>query len=514
MNNYPDFSKYGYQIEQELGHNRAGGRVTYKAIALATQQPVVIKKFQLLGSKNWAEYETYEREIQVLKQLNHPSIPLYLDKFETPTGFCLVTEYKHAPSLALRRNFTPEEIKQIAIAVLEILEYLQQQNPPVIHRDIKPENILVDSTNGIKVYLVDFGFAHLSGQDVAVSSIIKGTLGFMPPEQMFHRQLTEASDLYSLGATLICLLAGIKSIDIGDLIDESFRLDVKQLKLKLNRQAIAWLQKMVAVNLKERYPNAATALNALRSIEVTNNSATSKTLLSYFKPKVLAPIVGLATVSAVAFAHTTKISNWLKFSGKRLLDNASVTQFWNNAESQIPDLENLNLQGADLSYINLKFACLRGKDLRFADFRLACLQGADLRNANLEQANLEGADLRNANLKGASLERANLENANLENADLEEVNLKNANLKRARLWEVNLQNANLAGADLTRTSLWDALLVGANLSNAYLINTNFRGADLTNANLKGAYLKGVYLQGAIAPNGKTHHKVLGTSQKN
>ena len=81
-------------------------------------------------------------------------------------------EYKNAPSLAERRSFTVEEIKQIAVSVLEILVYLQQRTPPVIHRDIKPENILVD--NQLNAYLIDFGFARIRGGEMALSSVDGG----------------------------------------------------------------------------------------------------------------------------------------------------------------------------------------------------------------------------------------------------------------------------------------------------------------------------------------------------
>jgi serine/threonine protein kinase len=162
--NLPEFSELGYQIERELGHNRSGGRVTYLATQTSSYQegeegrnsyeevPVVIKQFQFakLGA-SWSDYEAHEREIQLLQQLNSPSIPHYLNSFETPDGFCLVQEYKKAPSLAQSQHFTPQEIKQIAVAVLEVLVYLQQQVPPVIHRDIKPENILVERSQPIKV---------------------------------------------------------------------------------------------------------------------------------------------------------------------------------------------------------------------------------------------------------------------------------------------------------------------------------------------------------------------------
>ena len=194
----PDFSKYGFRIKAELGANRAGGRVTYLATHIKTRQRVVIKQFQFArSSADWVGYDALHQEGQVLKSLKHPGIPRYLGVFRTQDGLCMVQEYKRAKSLAESRSFSPDEIRQIAIACLEILVYLQSRIPPVIHRDLKPGNILV--SRDLKVYLVDFGFARIGDGEVGVSSVVKGTLGFMPPEQIFNRQLTDASDLYGLG---------------------------------------------------------------------------------------------------------------------------------------------------------------------------------------------------------------------------------------------------------------------------------------------------------------------------
>lgn len=262
MSDYPDFSEQNYRIERELGHNRAGGRVTYLATDTRIDQPVVIKQFQFARSgSTWSSYDTYDREIQLLKELDHPGIPRYLDSFQTADGFCMVQEYKHAESLGVSRSYHPNEIRQIAIAALEVLVYLQNRIPPVIHRDIKPENILVDKSGN--VYLVDFGFARVGEGEVGVSSVVKGTLGFMPPEQLFNRQLTEASDLYGLGMSLICLLTGTKSDNIGDLVDISYRVSFKHLVPKLNQHWVNWLEKMVEPRLKDRYPNALAAIAAL-----------------------------------------------------------------------------------------------------------------------------------------------------------------------------------------------------------------------------------------------------------
>jgi serine/threonine protein kinase len=263
----PDFANYGYQVNSELGHNRAGGRVTYLATEINSKNSVVVKQFQFASpGANWSEYQASDRELQVLHQLDHPNIPRYLDSFQTGSGFCLVQEYKKAPSLAEKNDWSPQQIKQIAISVLEILKYLQSQIPPVIHRDLKPENILVDDQ--MKVTLVDFGFARAGAGEVAVSSVVKGTLGFMPPEQMFNRELTVASDLYSLGATLICLLTKTPSTEVGNLMDEMGRINFKSRVPKLSDRFINWLQKMVEPNYQNRFPSAEVALNALIPIQV------------------------------------------------------------------------------------------------------------------------------------------------------------------------------------------------------------------------------------------------------
>jgi uncharacterized protein YjbI with pentapeptide repeats len=553
MSNYPEFSSHGYQIKRQLGQNRQGGRFTYLATNTKTQQPVVIKQFQFAQpGASWGEYDAYESEIKLLQQLNHASIPRYLGSFETPTGFCLIQEYKKAPSLAQPRHFTPEEIKQIAIAVLEILMYFQRQQQTVIHRDIKPENILVDRSRQIKVYLVDFGFARRGGGEVAASSVVKGTLGFMPPEQLFNRQLTKASDLYSLGVTLICLLTKTKSIEIGNLIDKDYRINLKPLVPKLSRQFIEWLSKMTAPSLQERYPNAVAALTALKPIDVVDTDSIQKLLIHLrklsdsFSDAVLARKQTLVIGTTLIVVGVGITSYW---------QNRHVRQLRNTKKCVECNLQNANLrdaylEGADLRGANLKKAKLEGAFLKSAKLNGANLVGAKLNGANLGNARLEWTHLENTNLSGANLEmtvlvhvnlagadlrgvtleRATLANVNLESANLEGANLEHISLQRAfNLRRANLKNANLVGARLydsvgqhleganvSNFDLGEANLKGANLAGAILRGINLRGAnleganleraDLTGANLKDANLTGANLigtrwEGAILPNG-------------
>lgn len=295
MNTYPDFSEHNYQIVQELGRNREGGRISYLATSMDEQNHVVIKQFRFVQENaSWQGFKNYEREINILQAVNHPRIPRYLDSFETTDGFCMVQEYKDAPSLARKKSLTPSEIKDILVSILEILVDLQWRIPPIIHRDIKPENILISKNN--QAYLIDFGLARINNQELAMSSVIAGTPGFMPPEELFNRPLTKASDLYSLGATAIALVTHTPSAQLSNLIDDNYQFKFSHLLTRINPDFVDWLKTMVAPNLNDRFDTAQSALEALRPIDLTGISTIQK-------PKSIEPnftaIAGIAILGTI-----------------------------------------------------------------------------------------------------------------------------------------------------------------------------------------------------------------------
>jgi uncharacterized protein YjbI with pentapeptide repeats len=527
-----NFTPQGYEINQELGRNPIGGRVTYLAKDLQHDFPVVIKHFQFAEfDSNWKQYEAHQREIDILKQLEHPCIPCYLDDFETPKGFCLVQEYIPAESLAQPRHFTTQEVKQIAQDVLKILVYLQDQKPPIFHGNLKPENILVDRLGTLKVYLVGFGLPDQTKN--------LGSLGFMPPEQLFKHHLTPASDLYSLGATLVCLLMGIKAQDIGQLIDDSYNFNLEGLKPFVDKSFIDWLKKMVAPQLKNRYPNAAVALQALKSVSVVSKSNFFTKLLETTSPKILPPLIGITTLSfAIALSSVLTIPTPERpFHDDGLSANAvdrllisgecSDCNFQNvdlrsmNLEGSIltmsdfstASLQGVKLQGAVLKLTNFQGASLQGASLQGtasekANFAHANLQGANFQGANLSDVDFQGASLQGASLQSASLDRANLQEANLKGASLQNVNLRYGYLGNAFLNQVNLQGADLANANLEAAHLDSAYLQGANLQYAYLKNANLEAANLSNANLTGADLSNANLSNADLRNANLTDAVL------
>lgn len=252
-----------YQIRSQL--SRKLGRTTCLADDLSTQEPVIIKLLRFNEEFQWDNLKLFEREAATLKNLDRPEIPKYLDYFDLPDGFALVQAYIDAPSLEsilkAGRKFSEAEIIELADRLLDILTYLHQQNPPVIHRDIKPSNILLGNRSAHHVgdvYLVDFGSVQTVASKEGGSITIVGSYGYIPLEQ-FEGKTTSASDLYSLGMTLIYLLTGIHPIELG-------KVDGRvQFSAEISSQLKRWLGKMTHPHLDRRFDSAQIAQIALKS---------------------------------------------------------------------------------------------------------------------------------------------------------------------------------------------------------------------------------------------------------
>lgn len=258
-----------YLIEQELGRNI--GRRTLLARDQQTQELVVVKLLLFGHDFDWESLKLFEREVRVLQTLDHPAIPRYLDNREIDLpqgkGFILVQSYIDAPSLEALvksgKTFSEPEVKKIAKAILEILSYLHERNPPVIHRDLKPSNILVQrntESSKSEIYLVDFGSVQTLAATAGGTLTVVGTYGYMPPEQ-FGGRATAASDLYSLGATLIYLVTGTHP---ADLPQQDLRIQFEPVT-GVSPGFQQWLRQLTEPSLERRFASAKAALRALES---------------------------------------------------------------------------------------------------------------------------------------------------------------------------------------------------------------------------------------------------------
>ena len=157
MGNLPDLKIHGYQVSEKLSVHSNGNRISYLARENDSERLVVIKEWRLDRQVPSLDYANYLPEIVRLQQLDDPSIPRYLNSFQTATGFCLVREYQPGVSLAELGTLPPADIRLVTDAVLNILKHLHHLTPVCIHQNIKPENIIVDTETDLAIYLVDFG---------------------------------------------------------------------------------------------------------------------------------------------------------------------------------------------------------------------------------------------------------------------------------------------------------------------------------------------------------------------
>ena len=218
-----------YEIIRPLG--RGGLGQTYLARDTWQKADCALKEFApgpSISANNLAKaQQLFHREAKVLRQLNHPQIPAYLDSFtwksatDEQSRLFLVQQYIDGNTYQhhlLNRPFSEAQTIQFLQDILPVLDYLHSHNPQVIHRDIAPDNIIFDPDLG-KPVLLDFGSvkqaiatATANGSEASNPAVQKvNTIiakeGFTAPEQA-HGIATPRSDLYALGMSAIALLTG------------------------------------------------------------------------------------------------------------------------------------------------------------------------------------------------------------------------------------------------------------------------------------------------------------------
>jgi serine/threonine protein kinase len=258
-----------YQLEKKL--TEKSDRQTWLAQDDEDNQSVVLKILWFSGPSVWRNLTHFEREAQILQQIDHPAIPKFLNYFDLQVddyhGFVLVQQYIPARSLNQHRDqgrtFSEVEIQQIIEQVLEILRYLHHQDPPILHRDIKPSNLLLTDRSAHhvgQIYLVDFGAAKMVTESIGKTLTVVGSYGYAPLEQ-FGGRAVPASDIYSLGATIVYLLTGRHPAELP------------QVDLKIQFETVTnvssdlknWIKTATQPFVDRRFFNAEAALEQLKN---------------------------------------------------------------------------------------------------------------------------------------------------------------------------------------------------------------------------------------------------------
>ncbi|XP_050381056.1 probable LRR receptor-like serine/threonine-protein kinase At1g06840 isoform X2 [Argentina anserina] len=202
---------------------RGGYGKVYKGI-LSDNTAVAIKRAEEGSLQGEKEFLT---EIELLSRLHHRNLVSLVGYCEEEGEQMLVYEFMPNGTL---RDWLSDKIKgsldlsmrlRIALGSAKGILYLHTEaNPPIFHRDIKATNILLDSNYTAKV--ADFGLSRLApvlddegAVPAYVSTVVRGTPGYLDPEYFLTSKLTDKSDVYSLGIVFLELLTGVLPISHG-----------------------------------------------------------------------------------------------------------------------------------------------------------------------------------------------------------------------------------------------------------------------------------------------------------
>jgi serine/threonine-protein kinase len=204
----------GYETIRPLG--RGGMGEVFLARRADTRQMYALKVILPESAAGERALRLFLREIDVLRELNHPRIVRFHEMGLTGGQFFFAMEYVEAVDLRAEQAALPADARvrtacDLACQVLEGLAYAHARG--YVHRDIKPSNLLVSREGGrLRARLADFGLAKdferagLSG--LTHEGQVVGTVAYMAPEQIVNaRAARPGVDLYALGVTLYQLLA-------------------------------------------------------------------------------------------------------------------------------------------------------------------------------------------------------------------------------------------------------------------------------------------------------------------
>jgi len=302
-----------YRILRTLGSGGFGETFVAEDTQMPSGRWCVVKKLRPVSNDPQIYQlvkERFQREATILEDLGSQinKIPKLYAYFEENGNFFIVQELIDGKTLAVVQQeqgiFSESYVKNFLYNFLPILDYIH--NKQIIHRDIKPDNIIIRQSDNESV-LIDFGAVkesmgtQITSSGSQTSSIVIGTLGFMPSEQAAGRPVY-SSDLYATGLTAVYLLTGKLPQDIEtDYHTGEFRWN--QYAYRVSPTLASILDRTIQPHARERYSTAKEMLQALQD-----------TMSVYIKQPLPPTIISAPNNNSITpdVSHTPKLGDLQK----------------------------------------------------------------------------------------------------------------------------------------------------------------------------------------------------------
>lgn len=248
-------------------------------------------------------------EANMLKRLDHPSLPRIVDIIEDSQKIYVVMDYVEGESLDKVLNLygaqSQEQVIDWAKQLCGVLNYLHSSNPPIIYRDMKPANVVLQPSGNIK--LLDFGIAREYKDQKIEDTVSLGTKGYAAPEQFGGKGQTDVrTDIYCLGVTLYHLVTGRNPCE------PPYELyPIRQWNPNLSGGFERIIQKCTQLNPVDRYQSCAELIYALERYETFDDAYRDRQKKKIFVQSFLTAFailfIGAGFFSLGLRAHTNNL---------------------------------------------------------------------------------------------------------------------------------------------------------------------------------------------------------------
>lgn len=265
-----------YVLEEILGSGAFGA--VWLGHHAESGERVAIKVLHPEAAENPEHVERFRREAWALSNLHSPHIARMYEMLSEPDfGMALVMEYIEGELLSevfKRAHFSVEDALSLGVGILSGVAEMQSLG--IIHRDIKPENVILrPNPHGWHAVIFDFNLSRVKGKGKTSSLTTMhaaiGTVPYMSPEQLLDaRRVTEASDVYSVGAILYRAVSGQLVFDVKQSLKEKLQQEAVPLQTGRGDRLGRGFEQIVMKSLRrrpaERYPTAQSMLDELAKL--------------------------------------------------------------------------------------------------------------------------------------------------------------------------------------------------------------------------------------------------------